>query len=425
MRVRLALSLLFVVGALCVTAAAASAAPVPYTVYLGNNQSSTLSLDGDQLTALTLTAFIPKCEDGNTDSMHAGLPATATSVSGNALHVETDGDLGYPDSGAHVVLDGTVSGDRRSIAGTITFSGMHSVFTSGCPPVTTKFYAVRDPATVAPDPEHQWTLTGAHMKVDATPGHIARLTAGVPLACGNAVNYVDFDTRAYGIDDLAVSPAGTFSTTLYVLDEYEIPRVLTITGTITATDMSARFQVANTDVADNFLVNCVGDATFSAGVPAVAGTPAGSGDPAVPLTRLPSSTLTNTKAPPSATVGHQTLPRRSGPSAVFDWAELRISRGAAYSYYFLVDGLRCLNHATHVRIVALGHAHRVACGRRRGFASGPLPAGTDYRLTAQALRIRRGRIVGRGSVVMTLLHMRAADYGWVPITNLPGTPPKI
>ena len=260
------------------------------------------------------------------------------------------------------------------------------------------------------------------MKVDATPGHVARLTAGVPLLCGNSVNYVEFDTRAYGIDDLPVSPAGTFSTTLYVLDEYEIPRILTITGTITATDMSARFQVANTDVSDNFLVDCVGDATFSAGVPAVAGTPAG---PAAPLTRLPSSTLTNTKVPPTAIVGHQSLPRRSGPSAIFDWAELRLSRGAAYSYYFLVDKLRCLNHATHVRIVALGHGHRVPCGRRRGFASGPLPAGTDYRLTAQALRIRRGRIIGRGSVVMTLLHMRAADDGWVPITHLPGTPPKV
>ena len=161
-------------------------------------------------------------------------------------------------------------------------------------------------------------------------------------------------------------------------------------------------------------------------VPAtVPGTPEGPAAPAPPVTRLPSSTLTNTKAPPTATVGHQTLPRRSGPSAVFDWAELRLSRGAAYSYYFLVDKLRCLNHATHVRIVALGHAHRVPCGRRRGFASGPLPAGTDYRVSAQALRIRRGRIIRRGSVVLTLLHMRAADDGWVPITKLPGTPPKV
>jgi len=419
MRVRLGLSLLFVVCCFCVTSAQALAAPVPYTVYLGNHQHSSLSLDGDQLTALTLVAFIAKCEDGETDSMHAGLPATATSVSGNALHIETDGDLGYPDSGAHVALDGTLSPDRRSISGTITFSGMHSLFTSGCPPVTTKFFALRNPVTVPPDPEHPWSLTGEHMKVDATPGHIGRLTAIVPFACTDGVNDVDFDTRAYGIDDIPVSGDGAFSTTLYVLDAYLIPRLLTVNGSISATGMSARFQVADTDVPGMILGACVGDATLSA-TPSATATP-----PVTPVTRLPSSTLTNTKAPPTAIVGHQTLPRRTGPSAIFDWAELRISHGAAYSYYFLVDRLRCLNHATHVRIVALGHAHRVRCGRRRGFASGPLPAGTDYRLTAQAIRVRRGRIVGRGSVVMTLLHMRAADYGWVPITNLPGTPPKI
>lgn len=423
MRVQLVVSLLFVVCACSSTAPAAVAAPVSYSVTMGTNRDGTVVLDGSQLTALSLAAYVDTCEDSTRLVMSIGMPATATSVSGSTLHIETDGtEYAYPGSSIHAVIDGTLAADGRSISGTVTLSDLETVFSSGCPPVTHKFVAIVRPAIVPPDPEHQWSYTGANLKVDATPGHVTRMKIVVPMACGNSVNESDFDTQAYAVDDIPVGGDGTFSRTLFVLDTYKVVRLLTITGQVGATGISARFQASTPDTGSTFLEDCVGDATFSATVP---GTPEGPAAPAPPVTRLPSSTLTNTKAPPTATVGHQTLPRRSGPSAVFDWAELRLSRGAAYSYYFLVDKLRCLNHATHVRIVALGHAHRVPCGRRRGFASGPLPAGTDYRVSAQALRIRRGRIIRRGSVVLTLLHMRAADDGWVPITKLPGRPPRV
>ncbi|HEY5143688.1 MAG TPA: hypothetical protein VII98_09315 [Solirubrobacteraceae bacterium] len=416
MLARRVLPLLAAVAALLVIAPEAFAAPVSYSVSLGNNQASSLALDGDQLVGLSLTAFVASCANGpSTYAMEVGLPATPTAVSANALHVETDGaDQGYGAS-VHVVVDGTVTPDRHVISGTITLSGLQSVFDSGCPPTSMPFVAIPKPAVVPPDPEHQWTLSGGSMRADARTGHITRIKLNVPFACGGSVNAVDFDTHAYGLDDIATSPSGAFAVTLDVLDEYSVVRVLTITGQLDATSLSARFQVASTAVG-GFLGDCAGDATFAATAAGASPAPQGPGTPAPTPGALPT-------ADPNPAVVHQSLPRTTGPSASFNWAELRLTRGAAYSYYFLVDRLRCAGHATHVRIVAAGWPHLVSCSRSRGFGSGPLSPGVSYGLTAQAVRMRRGRIVSRGPAIVTLVRMRTAQDNWVPISNLPGTPP--
>ena len=412
MRVQLVVSLLFTVLAAAMSAPAALAAPVAYSVTLGSRGDFSLTLDGDKLTGLSLSAFVDTCENSTRLVMTFAMPANATAVSGNTLHVDTDGtEQAYPGSSIHAVIDGTLDAGMRSISGTVTLSGLETVFSSGCPPTTQKFIAIVRPVTVPPDPEHSWSYTGASLKVDATPGHVTRMKLVVPMACGNSVNESDFDTRAYAVDDLPVAADGTFSKALYVLDEYQIVRLLTIAGKVSGTGVSARFQASSPDTGSTFLPDCVADATFSAAPPGGTGAP--------PVTPAPHPAGT----PPAPTGGHQTLPHRTGPAAAFDWAELRLSRGATYTYYFVVDNLRCLNHATHVRVVVRGRARRLRCGRRRSFASGPVPAGRDYLITAQALRIRHRRIIRRGPVVRTLLHMREADSGWVPITNLPGTPP--
>ncbi len=416
MRARPALLLLAVTCcALFAGAAPALAAPVTYVVSLGNTQNSTLTLDGDQLTGLSLTTIFESCSVNSTESAHTGLPATAVSLSGNALHIATDSEVqGYPGSTVHVVLDGTASADRRVISGTITLSGLHTPFDDGCPATTRKFVAIPKPATVPPDPEHQWSFSIGRLMADAVPGHITRLALNVPFACGKSVNAVDFDTRAYTIADIPLSSTGTFSLTLYVLDEYTDARILTITGQLTGNTLTARFQVAAPDVGLG-PDECVGDATFTSTSATVS-----------PPTTTPITPGFGPNAPVTPpTGGHQTLPRKSGPYASFDWLELRISRGAVYTYYFMVDNLRCAGRATHVRIAIHGRrSRRLSCRHRRAFASGPVIAGADYRLTAQALRIKRGRILKRGPSVATLLRMRTPLGGWAPTKTIPGRPPS-
>lgn len=413
MRARPALVVLAAVAAFLLHAAAASAAPVEYAVSLSNHYRSSLTLDGDQLTGLSLMAFVPSCTMGaqTTWAMRVGAPPTPATISGGVLHVETDAtDPAYPGSSVHVVLDATVTADRRLIAGTLSFANLHTPLDDGCTPPSVNVVAIPRPVTVGPDPEHRWTFAGANLSVDAGSGRITRMKVVVPFGCaGGSVTDADVDTRAYGIGDIVADATGAFALTTRVLDAYEVVRILTITGQLSATGVTARLQIASTNVG-GFLGDCVGDATVTAGASSPGGPP-----PTTPF--VPPRTAPTT--PPTG--GRQVLPR-SGPSAAFDWAELRVTRGASYSYFFLVDRLTCTGRATHVRIAVAGRSRRVSCRRSRAFASGPLQPGADYRLTAQALRIRRGRIVRRGPAVVTVLRMREAQAGWVPI-ELPGRLP--
>ncbi|HVP00971.1 MAG TPA: hypothetical protein VMT10_00260 [Solirubrobacteraceae bacterium] len=408
-----------VVLALALLAAApsrAAAAPVTYSVSLGNNQTSTLTIDGDQLTGLALHAFVATCSNGpSTYSISVGSPATPATIASGAVHVEADGtDDGYGAT-VHVALDGTLSADRRVLSGTLTFSDLQSTFDSGCPQTVQRFVAIPTPATIPYDPSKSWTLDG-RVQLDLGPGRIDRMRASVvPFQCGPAVNEIAFDTQAYALGAIPLAADGSFSLTLDALDEYDVVHVLTISGTAGAAGASVRFHVSDTDVATAFLGTCSGDATLTASPPAA--TPAAGTPPASATATTPT-----TPVPPSG--GHLTLPRASGPSAVFDWAELRINRGASYSYYFMALRPRCSGGATHVRFsVSGGRAHYVSCHSSLGYASAPVQLAITYSLVAQAVRMRRGRIVSRGPAVATLAQMREPQSGWKPISRLPGPPP--
>ncbi len=408
MRSRVGLSFLAMVLAFVVGTPVARAAPVSYAVSLGNNQHSELTIDGGQLTALRLTAFVPSCVGGagTTWSITIGLPGGPVPILGGVLHVETEGVSGYPDTGVHVAIDGMLTTDAQTLSGTITYSGLHTPAETGCPPVTADFVAIPLPALVPPDPEHQWTLTGANVRVDATNGHITRVKAVVPFACSLGLNESDFDTRAYGISDIPVSASGAFSLSLNVLDEYSVVRVLTITGTLSSGAFSARFQIASTNVG-GWNGDCVGDATFAAG--------AGRGT-ALPTPDAPGA---------PGTLG-SSLPGSVGPSALISWGALRRDTTGGSLFYFLAGGVRCQRGATHVRIsINGGRNHTVRCGASIAYASGPLAPDRGYFARLVAIKVRRHRVVAHGLPVLASLHMPAANAAWRPIAHIPANPPRI
>ncbi|HVP00932.1 MAG TPA: hypothetical protein VMT10_00065, partial [Solirubrobacteraceae bacterium] len=277
-----------------------------------------------------------------------------------------------------------------------------------------RFVAIPVPATIPYDPSKSWTLDG-RVQLDLGPGRIDRMRASVvPFQCGPAVNEIAFDTQAYALGAIPLAADGSFSLTLDALDEYDVVHVLTISGTAGAAGASVRFQVTDTDVVTSWLGTCSGDATLTAAPPA----------PSAPATPAASVPAAGPAAPAAPSAGHLSLPRVSGPSAIFDWAELRINRGASYSYYFMALRPRCSGGATHVRfVVSGGRAHYVSCRASMGYASAPVQLGITYSLVAQAVRMRRGHIVRRGPAVPTLAQMREPQSGWKPISTLPGPPP--
>ena len=412
MRCRVVRSSLLALLVALAAAPAAGAAPVPYTLSLDNAGKSSITLDGDQVTALAVQLSMNGCTSSGSFGAQATL-AAPVAFSGGAVHVETDAPLtGYTDSSVHVTLDGTLSVDRATLQGTITESGLHSPFDTGCPAVVHPFFAIPTPALVPPDPEHEFTFAGPNSKGDATSGHITRLIATVPAVCGSSTQvHVVFDTRAYGITDIPVSPSGAWSLTRYVLDDYEIVRLLTITGQVTGGNVSGRYQVASPPgVGGSVFSGCIGDATLSAtATGATVQPPIGGGtQPTTPGT-LGSSTGSSI-----------------GPSATFQWASLRRDRSNGSRFYFLAAHVHCQRGATHVRItIDGGRTHTVRCGASLAYASGPLDPGRGYFARAVAVKLRRHRVVAHGRAVGTSLQMPAANAAWQPIGRVPGRPPTI
>ncbi len=405
---RIVRSFLLALAAVAVAAPGASAAPVSYTATLGFHVSSSFVIDGDQLTALNLTIFPTSCSSGSViDAVRVALPAPVRIIAG-AVHAEADAALPYPDSGLHVTFDGTLSADRATVTGTVSESGLHTPFDASCPSVSHRFFAALSPATVPPDPEHQFSFAGPNSKGDLTAGHITRLIATVPTACGNSQVYVPFDSRAYGIADIPVSASGAWSLTHYVLDDYSVVRRLTITGQVSGGNVTARYQVASTDVGGTFLADCVGDATLSATATGAKG-PTGAGpQPTVPgsLGSTPTTSI--------------------GPSATFQWMALRRQTAGGFRFYFLVAQVHCQRGATHVQIAFDGgRVHTVRCGASLAWASGPQAPGRGYFARSTAVTLRRHRVVKRGRPVVTDLRMPQANATWTPIGRVPGRPPRI
>ena len=94
-------------------------------------------------------------------------------------------------------------------------------------------------------------------------------------------------------------------------------------------------------------------------------------------------------------------------------------------FYFVVSSVHCTRGATHV-LISLngGPSHKVRCGARLAYATGPVQPDTGYFARAVAVRIRRHRVVWRGQSVLTHLQMPAANDAWQPTGGVPGSPPR-
>jgi hypothetical protein len=91
-----------------------------------------------------------------------------------------------------------------------------------------------------------------------------------------------------------------------------------------------------------------------------------------------------------------------------------------YRYFFDASEIRCVKHATNVIFTAGGSRHTVSCKRRGPLLITPrLAPHRRYRITVQAVRMRRGRIVNRGPVRSGRLYMPGSEARWVPIPRLP------
>lgn len=101
----------------------------------------------------------------------------------------------------------------------------------------------------------------------------------------------------------------------------------------------------------------------------------------------------------------------------------RVAEGAAWNYYFTISGLTCVRHATEVRVTIAGKTVSIACSHRDAFASGPLAPSQSYSARSQAAELRGRRIVKLGPPVTVPLEMPGAGDSWIPVANLPGTPP--
>jgi hypothetical protein len=60
---------------------------------------------------------------------------------------------------------------------------------------------------------------------------------------------------------------------------------------------------------------------------------------------------------------------------------------------------------------------------RAAWASGLLAPGRAYSTTAEAVKLKHGRIVGHGTAVSEPVTMPSATDYWRPISGLPGGPP--
>jgi hypothetical protein len=99
-----------------------------------------------------------------------------------------------------------------------------------------------------------------------------------------------------------------------------------------------------------------------------------------------------------------------------------VPAGAGYRYYFYIQAVSCDDGASAVVLTVNGRHTRISCGGH-GWASGPLAPGRAYSTTAQAVKLKHGRIVRHGTAVSEPVTMPSASDYWRPISGLPGGPP--
>jgi hypothetical protein len=101
-----------------------------------------------------------------------------------------------------------------------------------------------------------------------------------------------------------------------------------------------------------------------------------------------------------------------------------VPTGAAYRYYFAVEDLTCEDGATELIVTTHRRKIDVPCSARTAFATGPLAPSAAYNVTSQAVQVKHGRVVKRGSPITTTLNMPGPGDRWIIVKGLPGTPPS-
>jgi hypothetical protein len=379
-------------------AASAQAAPVPYTMQMGESTGHEFVLDGNNLAAFSLSVTPKTCTSGpwQNDSDAAWtvtLNRTVPVVGGHFRFQGQAPSANYSTGSADYTVTGTVdpargpgASARRTARGTISFTNGSDPFVGGCSGSYT-FLAIPTPQTSENVGGPGSTdFTSQFLSFDYRKGVVRNLVVQANFQCATpdpSVDDAEVDASAYGYGRIHVHQ-GRFSLRTYVLDGYQDIVRLDLTGHVRGSRASGRIKISEPSGLEFVAgVPCSGDYTWTAARP----------------------------APPS-------------PSATFSWAAVRVPNGASYRYYFYVTNLTCQNGATAVDVVVRARRRRIRCSAGQGWASGPLSPGRSYSTRAQAVKMRHGRIIGRGIPVRATEQMPAADATWQPIGSLPGHPPS-
>lgn len=387
---RIAILSFLAIALLCAGSAAASAAPVRFTIDSSSGRHDALTLDGDHVTDLSIDALASCSSQTSPNAVQITLPAGPVTLDGGALRVEGDAPIpAYPGAHVHYLVDASITPDHRVLKGSLTLSGLTTPFDHDCPATTTGLLGIPVPAPTAPAASHPWTYNGLTVQLDYRAGTITRLHAATTFTCGRTGSSLSFDSIASGLGAIPTTRSGRFALVSYALRENGDIVELRLDGQLGRRTLVGTIELRDVAIAGRASPDCAGQAAYTGYAP------------------LPVETT------------------HAGASAYFDWSALRVEVSpGAYRYYFLADHVRCSGGARRVRITIVGGpAHVVRCGARRGYASGPLEPGHAYVARVEALQLRRGRVFGHGQVTVVPHTMPTANDSWRPITGLPGPPP--
>lgn len=409
-RARLLLACVVAAAAAFALPSAAEAAPVPYLVDTApdDHRRSLLTVDGDYLTAISMTIYVTSCGGGTGTaptghSFALSLPAGPVPITNGAFQVQgTASSTIYQSGSADFSLSGQLSGDRTSMTGTATLTNANDPLISGCTG-TFSLLALPEAGAASNDrgPAQDTNFDSQFLTFDYYGGQITRLIVQANFGCGTAWQSATLDASKYGITSIPTTPSGDFNVHRYIFDGYEHVLILDLSGHIEGSTATGTISISEPPG-----FHSIGDAPCSGNYPWTAKKTT----PAVTPTPTPPAPLTPAKP--------------TGPYATYEWNAVRVPRGTSFKYYFYVTSLKCHNSATEVRITVSGRTVKLSCRKRAGWASRSLAAGGIYQSSVQAVKIRRHRVVKRGAKVRAIAAMPEADDDWQPISGSLGRPPS-
>ncbi|MGH2960101.1 MAG: hypothetical protein ACRDKE_10895 [Solirubrobacterales bacterium] len=386
---------------------AAEAAAVPYLVDTAPNdyRRSLLTVDGDELTAISMTLYVWSCGGGgSTPTGHSfvlSLPAGPVPITNGAFQVQGTASAAASEVGsADFSLSGQLSEDRTSMTGTATLTNASNPAISGCTE-TFSLLALPEAGAASNDrgPAQDTNFDSQFLTFDYYGSDVTRLIVQSNFHCGTTWQSATLDASKYGITSIPTTPSGDFSLHRLIFDSYDHVLILDLTGHIDG--MSANGTIS---ISEPPGFHSVGNAPCSG-----------------------QYAWTATKSTPALTPSPQPIPvppaKPTGPYATYEWNAVRVPRGTGFKYYFYVTNLKCRNSATEIRIKVRGRTIKLSCRKRAGWASRSLPAGGTYGTSVQAVRIRRHKVVKRGETIRAFAVMPDADDDWQPLSGSLGRPP--